>query len=54
MTDEAAKKPIRIHIDRTPYEVSERELTGNAAARPAEPADRGRLRLAGSRSTATS
>lgn len=28
MTDEAAKKPIRIHIDRTPYEVSERELTG--------------------------
>jgi hypothetical protein len=28
MADEAAKKPIRIHIDRTPYEVGAHELTG--------------------------
>jgi hypothetical protein len=28
MNDDATKKPIRIHIDRTPHEVNEHELTG--------------------------
>jgi Multiubiquitin len=28
MSDDATKKPIRIHIDRTPYEVNEHQLTG--------------------------
>ncbi len=28
MNDTTAKKPLRIHIDRTPYEVAEHQLTG--------------------------
>ncbi len=28
MTDQASKKPIRIHVDRVPYDVPEHELTG--------------------------
>lgn len=28
MTEQAARRPIRIHLDRVPYDVLERELTG--------------------------
>ena len=44
MTEDPAKKSLRVHIDRVPYEVHEHELTGELLRALPNPSDRVRLR----------